>query len=140
MKGNKKTLSREKSGTDLWGCCLILSLMFPDWILYRGAYQYTGLITSRLHGENKLDFHFNASLTAVNLVKQDWMKSKSDQEKSFWIPNYKALYNNTLILDLFIRRYAINSNPAKNHKIVLELLNYEKFPIKNQRTIISGTW
>jgi len=24
---------------------------------------------------NKLDFHFNAALTAVNLVKQDWLSN-----------------------------------------------------------------
>ena len=37
--------------------------------LYRDAKQHTGLNHCQARSENKLDFHFNASLTAVNLAK-----------------------------------------------------------------------
>ena len=37
--------------------------------LYRDAKQFTGLATCQARSENKLDFHFNAALTAVNLAK-----------------------------------------------------------------------
>jgi len=40
--------------------------------LYRDAKQFTGLNSCQARSQNKLDFHFNASLTAVNLAKQDW--------------------------------------------------------------------
>jgi hypothetical protein len=36
--------------------------------------------------------------------------------------NYKTLYNNALMLDLFIIRFSINPNSTKNKKIVNELL------------------
>ena len=39
--------------------------------LYRDAKQFTGLTTCQARSKNKLDFHFNAALTAVNLAKQD---------------------------------------------------------------------
>jgi len=39
--------------------------------LYRDAKQHTGLNHCQARSENKLDFHFNASLTAVNLAKFD---------------------------------------------------------------------
>ena len=90
--------------------------------LYRDAKQHTGLNHCQARSENKLDFHFNASLTAVNLAKYDWLSSKSGERTPFSMANYKTFYNNALMLDLFISRFAINPNSAKNRKIVNELL------------------
>ena len=94
--------------------------------LYRDAKQYTGSTNSQARSENKLDFHFNASLTAVNLAKMVWMEDKGNQHKPFSMANYKTLYNNTLVLELFIRKFAIKPNTAKNQKIVQKLLEYGK--------------
>ena len=69
-----------------------------------------------------IDFYFNASLTAVNLAKYDWLSSKSGEQTPFSMANYKTFYNNTLMLDRFICRFAINPNSIKNRKIVKELL------------------
>jgi hypothetical protein len=94
--------------------------------LYRDAKQFTGLTTCQARSENKLDFHFNAALTAVNLAKQDWLSTKNGTLKPFSMADYKNLYNNTLILERFMCRFAINPNTAKNQKIVKELLDYGK--------------
>ena len=94
--------------------------------LYRDAKQFTGLTTCQARSENKLDFHFNAALTAINLAKQDWISSKDGLQKPFSMANYKTLYNNTLMLERFMCRFAINPNTAKNQKIVKELLDYGK--------------
>ena len=94
--------------------------------LYRDAKQFTGLNTCQARSENKLDFHFNAALTAVNLAKQDWMSNKNDTHKPFSMANYKTLYNNTLMLERFMCVFAINPNTIKNQKIVKELLDYGK--------------
>ena len=94
--------------------------------LYRDAKQFTGLNTCQARSENKLDFHFNAALTAVNLAKQDWMSNKNDTHKPFSMANYKTLYNNTLMLERFMCGFAINPNTTKNQKIVKELLDYGK--------------
>jgi len=94
--------------------------------LYRDAKQFTGLNTCQARSENKLDFHFNAALTAINLAKQDWLASKNGTPKPFSMADYKTLYNNTLMLQRFMCMFAINPNTAKNQKIVKELLDYGK--------------
>jgi len=94
--------------------------------LYRDAKQFTGLTTCQARSENKLDFHFNAALTAVNLAKHDWLSNKNATRKPFSMADYKTQYNNTLMLEQFMCRFAINPNSAKNQKIVKELLNYGK--------------
>jgi len=94
--------------------------------LYRDAKQFTGLTSCQAQSQNKLDSHFNAALTAINLAKQDWLSSKTDSPKPFSMANYKTLYNNTLILDRFMCMFAINPHTAKNQKIVNELLDYGK--------------
>jgi len=40
--------------------------------------------------------------------------------------NYKTFFNNALMLDQFICRFAINPNSAKNQKIFKELLDLGK--------------
>lgn len=94
--------------------------------LYRDAKQFTGLTTCQARSKNKLDFHFNASLTAINLAKHDWLSNRGDTHRPFSMADYKTLYNNTLMLERFMCVFAINPNTAKNQKIVKELLNYGK--------------
>jgi len=43
--------------------------------LYRDAKEFTGLTICQARSENKLDFHFNAALTAKKLAKQDSIKA-----------------------------------------------------------------
>jgi hypothetical protein len=64
--------------------------------LYRDAKQFTGLTSCQARSEDKLDFHFNAALTAVNLAKHDWLSCKSNIGKPFSMADYKTLYNNTV--------------------------------------------
>jgi hypothetical protein len=94
--------------------------------LYRDAKQFTGLTTCQARSENKLDFHFNAALTAINIAKHDWISTRSDTPKPFSMTDYKTLYNNTLMLEQFMCVFAINPNTAKNQKLVKELLDYGK--------------
>lgn len=90
--------------------------------LYRDAKQHTGLTDCQARSENKLDFHFNTSLTAVNLAKFEWLSNSINEKTPFSMVNYKTLFNNTMMLDRFICRFAINPNTAKNQKIYKELL------------------
>jgi hypothetical protein len=94
--------------------------------LYRDAKQFTGLNSCQARSQKKLDFHFNASLTAINLAKQDWLANKTDAYKAFSMADYKTLYNNTLMLERFMCVFAINPYTAKNQKIFKELLDYGK--------------
>jgi len=94
--------------------------------LYRDAKQFVGLTSCQARSENKLDFHFNAALTAINVAKHDWLSNKGDTLKPFSMSDYKTMYNNALMLDRFMCVFAINPNTPKNQKIVKELLDYGK--------------
>ena len=94
--------------------------------LYRDAKQFTGLTSCQARSKNKLDFHFNAALTAINLAKHDWLMTKGKEDKPFSMSDYKTLYNNNLMLERFMCMFAINPNTPKNQKIVKELLDYGK--------------
>jgi len=65
--------------------------------LYRDAKQFTGLNNCQARSKNKLDFHFNAALTAVNLAKQDWFATKGKEDKPFSMSDYKTMYIYTLL-------------------------------------------
>lgn len=93
--------------------------------LYRDGKQFTGLNNSQARSENKLNFHFNASLTAINIAKiQHWINIPKEQRKSFSMSDIKTVNHNIVMLDLFFRRFGINSKLTKNQKIFKELIYY----------------
>lgn len=94
--------------------------------LYRDAKQYCGLTNCQARSENKLAFHFNAALTAVNLAKIDWLNTRTDDNSQFSMSDYKTMYNNELILKTFIEKFGINPNSTKNKQIIAELRNWGK--------------
>jgi DDE superfamily endonuclease len=86
--------------------------------IFRDAKQFTGLEDCQSCDADKLDFHFNASLTALNLAKADLLQQRSSQEPiSFSIASYKRRALNEHLLERFISKFAldptlIKSNPA----------------------------
>jgi len=89
--------------------------------IYRDAKQYCGLTNCQARSENKLNFHFNAALTAVNIAKIEWLSTKKGQVEQFSMSDYKTMYNNELMLNTFIRKFGINPNSKKNIQIINEL-------------------
>lgn len=94
--------------------------------IYRDAKQYGGLNDSQARSENKLNFHFNDTLTAVNLAKIEWLNTRKSPDEQFSMSDYKTMYNNELLLKTFIRRFGLNPNTKKNKKIITELRNWGK--------------
>jgi hypothetical protein len=92
--------------------------------LYRDAKQFAGLNNCQARSKNKLDFHFNAALTAINLAKFDWLTTKGKEDKPFSMSDYKTMYNNTLMLERFMCVFGINPNTRKNQIKFKELLIY----------------
>jgi hypothetical protein len=86
--------------------------------IFRDAKQFTGLEDCQSCDAHKLDFHFNASLTALNLAKADLLQQHTSQEPvSFSIASYKRRALNEHLLERFISKFAldptlIKSNPA----------------------------
>jgi hypothetical protein len=50
--------------------------------IFRDAKQFTGLLDCQSCDADKLDFHFNASLTALNLAKADLLNQHCSHELS----------------------------------------------------------
>ncbi len=64
--------------------------------IFRDAKQFTGLCDCQSRQAKSLDFHFNASLAALNLAKLEQQKTQSDtgedsQPQSFSMASYKRL-------------------------------------------------
>ena len=92
--------------------------------IYRDAKQYTGLCHCQGRSEEKLDFHWNAALTTVNLAKIQHLKNENLAKNNFSMANSKTLYNNILLLERFIEVFGINPNSTFNQKKIKELLNF----------------
>ena len=82
---------------------------------------------SQARSKNKLHFHFNTSLTAINLAKvEHWFSIPKQTRGAFSMSDVKTLYHNILILDKFIEMFAVNPNKVKNKKDIRELVNFGK--------------
>ena len=92
--------------------------------LYRDAKQHCGLEDCQARSENKLNFHFNASLTSVNLAKMKWLENKTQKNEPFSMANVKTMCYNELLLNRFLSVFAINPNTTKNKMRINELRKY----------------
>jgi hypothetical protein len=92
--------------------------------LYRDAKQHGGLVDCRAQSKNKLDFHFNAALTTVNLAKIHWLENRKSDDDPFSMCDFKTLMHYKLLLDRFFRVFAINTNMPKNRQRIRELYSY----------------
>ena len=93
--------------------------------LYRDGKQFTGLSDCQARGENKLNFHFNASLTSINIAKVvHWLSIPKEDRKNFSIFDIKTLNHNILLLKRFFDVFGINPYSTKNQNYVKELIYY----------------
>jgi hypothetical protein len=76
-------------------------------------------------GGNKLNFHFNVSLTANNIAKvEDWLSIPKEERKAFSMSDIKTLNHNRLLLGRFFDVFGIDPNKYKNGKYIKELIYY----------------
>ncbi len=93
--------------------------------IYRDGKQHTGLNDCQARSENKLHFHFNTSLTAVNLAKTaHWLKTPKQERGAFSMASVKTMYHNHLLLDRFLTMFAINPNSKKNKNRIRQLTKF----------------
>lgn len=91
---------------------------------FRDAKQAAGLNQCQARDLDKLYFHFNASLTTINVVKAIHLSDENNRNKPFSISDYKVLYHNAFILNRFIKAFGIKPNAIKSHHHVKELLYF----------------
>lgn len=95
--------------------------------IFRDAKQYTGLEQCQARSSKKLDFHFNASLTAISVAKKiarNGVKKKESIPIS--ISNIKTeLQNRNMVYRIF-SIYGISHKLIKINKIYKQVLNLGK--------------
>ena len=93
--------------------------------LYRDGKQHTGLTDSQARSQNKLNFHFNAALTAINIAKvEHWLSVPKEVRKQFSMADIKTMNHNRLLLERFIDVFGVNAHSVKNRNLVNELIYY----------------
>jgi len=105
-------------------------LRFQIEFLYRDAKQFTGLNDCEARSSKKLDFHWNMSLTAINIAKiAHWVPEKDmnpSKEIVFSMNNIKIQNYNELLLGRFISMFGINPKLEKNKQKIKRFLEFGK--------------
>lgn len=100
-------------------------LRFQIEFIFRDAKQFTGLSDCQARDAKKLDFHFNASFTALNLAKLDAHRQHSSQQPFvFSMASVKRRALNDHLLDTFISRLDLEPTLIKSHPNYQSLRSY----------------
>ena len=93
--------------------------------LFRDSKQFTGLLDCQARAEAALDFHFNASLATLNLVRAADLGMQQGQEPHvFSMASWKQCQFNERLLDVFMEKFALDPTWVKNHACYDELRTY----------------
>jgi hypothetical protein len=93
--------------------------------VFRDAKQFTGLTDCQARSKEALNFHFNASLSTLNLLKkQDREQTENSNSNVCSIASWKTRYFNENLLDRFISHLDLNPIFIKNTPQYEELINY----------------
>lgn len=85
-----------------WYIVKFYKLRFQIEFIYRDANQFTGLENGQARSEEKLYFHFNASLTTVSIAKSvHYLSIPKEHRESFSMADVKTIYHNQLLLERF---------------------------------------
>jgi len=93
--------------------------------LFRDAKQHLGFEDCQARNEKALDFHFNVSLSALNLAKAEALRDHTaGQTFVFSMQSQKCLAFNEHLMDCFISRFELNRTLIKSHPAFNELRKY----------------
>ena len=94
--------------------------------VFRDAKQFTGLSDAQTRDQKRLDFHFNASLTTLNLSKAEHLKTHSDTPtKPFFYDQHKSLlFQHFFSLKSFFSMFGLDPKHIKKSPKYKYLINY----------------
>ena len=94
-------------------------------LLFRDSKQFTGLLDCQARAAAAFDFHFNASLATLNLVRAEDLGRQQGQEPHvFSMASWKQCQFNERLLDVFMENLALDPTWVKNHASYDELRTY----------------
>ena len=86
---------------------------------------FTGLLDCQARAAAALDFHCNASLATLNLVRAADLGMPQGQEPHvFSMASWKQCHFNERLVDVFIEKFALDPTWVKNHACYDELRTY----------------
>ena len=89
---------------------------FQQEFLFRDAKQFTGLSDCQARCAESLDFHFNASMSALNLAKIEAAQSSPHEEATpFSMGSRKRLYLNEYMIEQVGQMLALELSWLKTH-------------------------
>jgi hypothetical protein len=95
---------------------------FQQEFLIRDAKQFTGLNDCQARSINKLEYHWNLALTAVNLAKAEhWLNKPKDQRGAFSMSSSKTLYHNHLLIEQLFDNLPKSVQMMKNDPNIKQL-------------------
>ena len=110
---------------DPWELFKMYRSRFQIEFIFRDGKQFTGLTDCQARYKEPLNFHFNASLTALNLLKkEDRERNVNSSSDACSISSWKTRYFNKHLLDQFISYFDLNPTSIKNTPQYEELINY----------------
>ena len=93
--------------------------------IFRDAKQFTGLTDCQARDEQKLDFQFNAALSALNLAKwDDYQQRDTNEPFVFSMASYKRRKLNQHLIERFICNLGLDETLIKSHPNYQSLCNY----------------
>jgi hypothetical protein len=93
--------------------------------LFRDAKQSTGLTHCQSLRQDALDFHFNASMATLNLMKiEDRQDKKNNQRGVISIANWKIRKTNEMTLRFFSSTLGLDLKAIKSNPCYENLRNY----------------
>ena len=94
-------------------------------LLFRDSKQCTGLLDCQARAASALEFHCNASLATLNLVRAEDLCMQQGQEPHvFSMASWKQCQFNERLLDVFLEKFALDPTVVKNHACYDELRTY----------------
>jgi hypothetical protein len=104
----------------IFNSCLIFlkNLCVASHKYFRNGKQHAGITNCQSTDFRKLDFHFNASLAAINLAKAACKRLGI----AYSISSCKSFIHNAYMLERFICVFGINPDPQVIDKLFKELI------------------
>jgi hypothetical protein len=98
---------------------------FQQEFLIRDAKQFTGLNHCQRRSINKLEYHWNLALTAVNVAKAEhWLSKPKHQRGDFSMSSIKTLYHNHLLIEQLFDNLPKSVQWMKNDPNIKQLYQF----------------
>lgn len=124
-KNNYVILASTDKDMDAWAIVRYYRARFQIEFTYRDGKQYTGLSDCQARDKEKLNFHFNAALTTLNLARAEQIITmKTVEPFVFSMQSVKARYFNEYYLDQFFSLLGLDAELIKKSPQYQWLCNY----------------